>query len=195
MKIHCVVLTKNEADIIEYSLTEAAKWADHIYVYDNMSTDGTWEILQTMKNPKIVAWKQHSKPFNEGLRADVYNEFRGLSAEGDWWLRLDADEFYYYDPKVELLKEQDRYAFVWGLEIKYVITPEDLESIDFNSPVEQRLRRMRHYTITHSEPRWFRHRKHLVGMRNGRGPGMWGSPPGGSCPTNIINIDRPSKFR
>jgi glycosyltransferase involved in cell wall biosynthesis len=164
MKIHCIVATKNESDIIEYSLTQAAKWADHIYVYDNMSTDGTWEILQSMRNPKIVAWKQHSKPFREGVRADVYNEFRNQSEDGDWWLRLDADEFYPYDPKVELSKEKDRHAFLWGIEIKYVLTHEDLQRIDFNSPIESRLQQLRYYTVAYSEPRWFRHRKNLVWM-------------------------------
>ena len=58
-KIHCLMLTKNEADVVRsYSLTEAAKWADHIYVYDGASTDGTWEIINSMNDPRIVARKQ-----------------------------------------------------------------------------------------------------------------------------------------
>ena len=40
-KIHCIVLTKNEADVVGYCLREAAKWADYIYVYDGASTDST----------------------------------------------------------------------------------------------------------------------------------------------------------
>lgn len=162
MKIHCIVLTKNEADVVGYSLTEAAKWADHIYVYDNMSTDGTWEIVSSLRNPKIVAWKQHAKPFTEGLRGEVYNEFRSLSEEGDWWLRLDADEIYHYNPRNILQNIQERCSLVWGVEIKYAITHEDLTTIDFNSPIDQRLKQLRHYMVTHSEARWFRNRRRLV---------------------------------
>ena len=44
MKIHAICLTRNEADVIEPCLLEAAQWADRIYVYDGASTDGTWEI-------------------------------------------------------------------------------------------------------------------------------------------------------
>jgi hypothetical protein len=35
MNIHCLCIVKNEADIIGEVLTEAAKWANNIFVADN----------------------------------------------------------------------------------------------------------------------------------------------------------------
>ena len=162
MKIHCIMLTKNEADIVQYCLKDALGWADYIYVYDAMSTDGTWEKVKALTDNKLIAWKQHNKPFSEGLRADVFNEFRHLADEGDWWLRLDADEFYHYNPLNRLSKIRERCALIWGVEIKYLLTDADLKNLDFDEPVEQLLPRLRYYRINHSEPRWFRYRKGLL---------------------------------
>jgi hypothetical protein len=64
-KIHCIALCKNEADVIGLCLTEAAKWADLIYVYDGASTDGTWELVKQLSNPRIIPWKQDGKVFKE----------------------------------------------------------------------------------------------------------------------------------
>lgn len=87
MAIHALSLIKNEADIIEYSLGAAVRWCDHIYVFDNGSTDGTWEKVQAMAKefPAIVAWKQDPKPFRDGLRAEIFCNFRRRARLGDWW--------------------------------------------------------------------------------------------------------------
>jgi hypothetical protein len=81
-KIHFLLVTKNEQDFIALCLNEAAKWADYIYVYDGLSTDKTWDIVQYFNNPRIIPWKQDGKVFSEGLRAEIFNEFRHLSHEG-----------------------------------------------------------------------------------------------------------------
>ena len=60
-KIHSICVVKNEADIIEHCLTEAAKWSDYIYIYDGESTDGTWEKVLAMQSEKIIPWKRHDK--------------------------------------------------------------------------------------------------------------------------------------
>ena len=57
MRIHAICLTRNEADVIEHCLREAAGWADRIYVYDGASTDGTWDRVQAMKSERIVPWR------------------------------------------------------------------------------------------------------------------------------------------
>jgi hypothetical protein len=76
MKIHCIALTKNEEDVVCYCLTEAAQWADHIYVYDTGSTDATWDIVKSLESDEIVPWKHDGKVFSEGLRAEVFNEYQ-----------------------------------------------------------------------------------------------------------------------
>ena len=101
MKIYAICLVKNEEDIIEYCLRAASKWADKIIVYDNGSTDNTWMKVQEAAKveSKIVAWKSEDKAFHDGLRAEVYNAFKHNLAKGDWWAKLDADEFFMSDPR------------------------------------------------------------------------------------------------
>ncbi len=51
MQIHSICLVKNEADIIEQTLKAGIDWSDFIYVFDNGSSDGTWEkVFYPTKN-------------------------------------------------------------------------------------------------------------------------------------------------
>ena len=100
MKIFAIMLVKNEADIVKSAILDAKTWADRIFIMDNGSTDGTWEIIQSLADDIVVPWKQDFRPYSNGLRADVFNEFRHEASDGDWWcFKLDADEFYYDNPK------------------------------------------------------------------------------------------------
>src|SRR5262245_26716488 len=137
MKIHCIALTKNEEDVVGHCLTEASKWADHIYVYDGASTDATWEIVKSIESRTIVPWKQDGRVFREGLRAEVFNEFRHLSSEGDWWLQLNVDEFYGSNLRDTLSRIPSGTSFVWGIPIEYYITWKDLTDLDLSLPIEQ----------------------------------------------------------
>lgn len=97
------MLVQNEADIVGSVLKDAEKWADKIFILDNGSTDGTWEIIQSMSNNCITPWKQYFGAYHNGLRAEVYNNYKHLSEPGDWWcFKLDAYEFYYDNPRVLL---------------------------------------------------------------------------------------------
>ena len=107
------MLVKNEADIVANVIKDAEKWADRIFIMDNGSTDGTWEIVQSLKNDIVVPWKQDFRPYSNGLRADVFNEFRHEASDGDWWcFKLDADEFYYDNPKEFLAKMNIQYQAI-----------------------------------------------------------------------------------
>lgn len=161
-KIHCIALTKNEADVIGYCLTEAAQWADYIYVYDGASTDGTWEVVKSLNHPRIIPWKQDGKVFKEGLRAEVFNEFRRLSSEGDWWLQLNVDEFYPENPRTFFRRIPGNRNFIWGTNIEYYLTERDIDGLNFDLPFEQIKPQLRYYKVTWSEPRAFRYRKRLV---------------------------------
>src|SRR6478736_6686239 len=101
MRILGLCLVKNEADIIRTSLRESRKWCDRIFVFDNGSTDATWDLVQEAAqiDPGVVAFRQDSRPFDDALRAEIFNTFRSEACEGDWWCRLDADEFYIDDPR------------------------------------------------------------------------------------------------
>lgn len=161
-KIHCIVLCKNEADVINVCLSEAIKWADYIYVYDGGSTDGTWEAVNKLNHPGIIPWKQDPKVFRDGLRAEVFNEFRHQSSKGDWWLQLNADEFYVGNPRAFFSRVPRGQDLVWGIMAEYVLTERDVASIDFSLPFEKVMPLLRYYYVAWSERRAVRYRDGLI---------------------------------
>jgi glycosyltransferase involved in cell wall biosynthesis len=163
MKIFAISVVKNEADIIQYSLKMASRWADKIFVLDNGSTDGTWEKVLEIADDKIIPWKQEFKPFYEGLRGEVFNHFRSEAQEGDWWcFRLDADEFYADDPREFLPKVPARYHFVQTQTFEFQLTTDDLQEITFTGDAAQDIPHIRYYNqYTYAEARFFRHRVRL----------------------------------
>ena len=73
MKIFGNCLVKNEADMIVETLRHAAHWCDRIFVFDNGSTDGTWEkVLELTKHePRVVPFKSAAVPYRDSLRIDL----------------------------------------------------------------------------------------------------------------------------
>lgn len=161
-KIHCIMMVKNEADVVRHSLSEAAKWADYIYVYDNGSTDGTWEIVKSLNHPRIIPWKQTVETFREGLRAAPFEAFRHNASPGDWWLRFDADEFYPESPRKVFEQVPRRHDFIWGTYVEYFLTHKDVAELDFTKPFEEIRPRLQYYRVFYSEPRAFRYRSKLI---------------------------------
>lgn len=165
MKIFGICLVKNEADIIEYCLSEASKWASKIFVYDNGSTDGTWEIVNRLakKNEVIVPFKKEALPFRDHLRAKVFNAYKHLASEGDWWcFRLDSDEFYIDDPREFLAKIPKKYHVVCKASYDYRLTYEDIEEFHFEDTCPHDALQLKYYNpLIYSEKRFFKHRKRL----------------------------------
>lgn len=166
MNIYAICLVKNEIDMIEHCLRNSARWAAKIIVYDNGSTDGTWELVQKLAqaNPTIIAWQQNNKPFYEGLRGEAFDAFRHLAQEGDWWcFRLDADEIYPEDPRPYLQQVPAKYHVVAKESIEYVLTYEDMAQYNFTNLLPVNLAHIRHHLFpTYTEVRFFRHRNRLL---------------------------------
>lgn len=184
MKIHGMCIVKDEADIVTQSLTAAARWCDHIYVFDNGSVDGTWELVRRLADhlPAVVAWKTDDAPFSDGLRAEIFDEFRDRSRPGDWWARVDADEFYVEDPWIFLRKVPALYRVVWNASFSYYFTDRDAELYAVEPeryadevPVEHKIR----YYVNHwSEPRFFRYRDDIRWTDGGGFPPFVATSPG-----------------
>lgn len=168
--IHGLCIVKNEADILQENLISALHWCDHIYVYDNGSDDGTWQLAKQLaqQHVQIVLYKQDNVLFSNALRADIFNEFRANADPQDWWCRLDADEFYIDDPRVFIAKIPDRFKTVWSASLNYYFTDRDtiLYQQDpakyLKTPVQQRLR---YYLNNWGELRFFRHSDDIVWTR------------------------------
>jgi glycosyltransferase involved in cell wall biosynthesis len=163
MKLHSILLVKNEADVIGQTLPAAAEWCDHIYVLDNGSTDGTWEQVQALAErlPQVVPWKRDERRFGWTLRGEVFNQFRSRSARGDWWCRLDADEVYIDDPRQFLARVPWWYRSVWSASFQFYFTDRDLELYEEDPsrygddvPVAEKCR---WYINNWSEMRFFRY--------------------------------------
>jgi glycosyltransferase involved in cell wall biosynthesis len=166
MKIFGLMVAKNEVDIIAHTLLAAAQWCDAIYVLDNGSEDGTWELVRRLarENRVIVAHEQSFAPFTEAIRARLFNAYRERAKEGDWWCRLDADEVYVECPR-DFLAEATSHEVVWAIHLQYYFTEIDMrrfkENPDLYDPALALTHRYHYYRADASEPRFFRHRDRL----------------------------------
>lgn len=165
MRIFGIVLVKNEDDIIEYSLGDACKWCDRIFVFDNGSTDDTWSIVQQLACDVIVPFKSEARPFRDGLRSEVFNAYRGEAEDGDWWCRLDTDEIYIDDPREFLKAIPSQFHCVWSKHLQYYYTDKDEGRFDLSNmdpaPKIRADNAPRYYEANFSEQRFFKHRSRL----------------------------------
>ena len=177
-KIYSLLLVKNEADIIAYSLTDACRWSDKIIVIDNGSTDGTWEIIQELAKtkPQIVPWLRYEGPFHIGLRAKAYKAFKNEMTANDWWcVRLDADELFNCDVKDFLSHVPRTYQTVSKESTDYILTAEDIDCYQFTGHFDKDVEHIRHF-LPHKrrERRFMRHNPLWIWRENWRYPHPWG---------------------
>ncbi|MDB5058670.1 MAG: glycosyl transferase family protein [Chloroflexi bacterium] len=82
--ISAVVITCNEAEVIESCLMSVKSWVDEIVAVDMHSTDGTREIVERYADTVIE--------YDRLTYADPLRNFAFSRASGDWILMLDPDE-------------------------------------------------------------------------------------------------------
>ncbi len=187
MRIHGICLVKNEADILRYFARKSAAWCDRIYVFDNGSTDGTWELCQELArtSAQVVPFRQDDRRFDDGLRAEVFQHFREDASPGDWWCRLDADEIYIDDPREFLDRVPAAHHVVWSVHFQFHLTTADLPRLsletDGAAPEMNDSNLPRYYVADASEARFFRHRARL----------QW---PGGAWPRHL-GLVTPERIR
>jgi glycosyltransferase involved in cell wall biosynthesis len=132
-------------------------------VYDNGSTDGTWEKVLALaaSESRIVPFRTDAAPYDNNLRRFPFAHYRHLSEPGDWWCQLDADEIYIDCPREFLAEVPADCDTVWSASFQYYFTDEDLERYRRDpalyaddAPIEQRCR---YYSNNWSEIRFFRY--------------------------------------
>lgn len=178
MKVYSLLVVKDEADVVGFSLNDACRWSDKVVVIDNGSSDGTWELIQQMAtgNPKIIPFLRYEGPFHIGLRARAFHAFRHEMRLGDWWcVRLDADEFFPGDVRSFLRHVPWWCRTVKKLSTDYVITHEDIEEGLITNNFGHDRQNIR-YSLPdkRAERRFMRHSPFLVWFSRWRYPHPWG---------------------
>jgi glycosyltransferase involved in cell wall biosynthesis len=168
MGFHVLLPVRDEADIIGQCLDHALKWADLIYVFDTGSVDNTWEIVQEFasRDKRVVPMGKESVYFSEmRLRGYMFHIARHQMRDGDWFLRMDADEFHHIAPPefvMSWMRKRETVAYHQYYDFHLLQSEVDAwnrgeETLkDRQRPIEER---RRHYTVSsYAEPRLCRFR-------------------------------------
>jgi glycosyltransferase involved in cell wall biosynthesis len=165
----CILPVRDEADIIGQCLQHLLMWADAIYVFDTGSVDTTWEIVQDFaaKDKRVIPLKKDPVYFSETrLRGWLFHQARQQMRTGDWFLRVDADEFHHVPPP-EFVKTRLRphETIVYHQYYNFVLRESEVgdweagkETLaDRARPIEQR--RQWYQVSEYAEPRLCRYRE------------------------------------
>lgn len=165
---HCILPVRDEADITGQCLQSMLQWADTIHVFDTGSVDNTWEIVQDFaaRDRRVIPVRKEPVYFSETrLRGFLFHVARQHMRDGDWFLRVDADEFHHIPPpefvrnhlsKHETIAYHQYYDFRL-LQSEVAAWERGEEKLkDRARPIEER---RRHYTVSvYAEPRLCRYR-------------------------------------
>jgi len=94
-KINLITKTYNEARLVPYFFRHYDQFVDHYYIWDNLSTDGTKELL--LKNPKVTVFDLESKTFDDYEHREFKNNAWKDFKDCDWIFNIDFDEFLYHN--------------------------------------------------------------------------------------------------
>jgi Glycosyl transferase family 2 len=101
MRFHALLPVRDEADIIGQCLSHLLTWADAVYVFDTGSADATWDIVRDVasRDDRVRLLGRDPVYFSEiRLRGWMFHQARAHMRDGDWFLRVDADEFHHVPP-------------------------------------------------------------------------------------------------
>lgn len=169
MAFHGMMLLRDEQDVIAQCLEHLLTWIDGLYILDLGSTDRTWEIVQDFakRDKRIVPHKTSPIIYNDNLRCYLFHHYRDRFYDGDWVMKIDADEFYHIPPP-QFIREQvsaseGKVNLQWFF---FRMTTQELEAYESGrvNVMADRQRpmtdRRRYYKVsTYSEPRMFKYRR------------------------------------
>ena len=168
MRFFALMPVRDEADIIGQCLTALLKWADVIMVFDTGSVDDTWEVVQAMaaSDKRIMPLRKDSVHFHDStVRGWLFHQARKMMEDGDWFLRVDADEFHHVPPPEFVRSSLRRHeTVVWHQYYDFRLMEDEVRAWEHGEEtLQDRLRpieeRRRWFTPSHySEPRMCRYR-------------------------------------
>ncbi|GLS24330.1 glycosyltransferase family 2 protein [Marinibactrum halimedae] len=185
MKLNAICMVKNEQDVIIETLENALLFCDTIYVFDNGSTDGSYEKIQALskENPKVVIAAHSDEIFKNQLRNRVYNLYNHQYTHDDWWYILDADEMLNESPKpmLKIASQKGKdHMRVW--QAQFYFTDKDFENYILEDRSKTITERRRFYKINWREVRFFKNNPDQ----------KWSEGVSGRIPPHCNNLYRPS---
>lgn len=175
MAFHAILVTRDEDDIIAQSIRGFLDWVDELHVFDTGSVDCTWDIVNDIaaSDRRVRPVERRELWFSDHLRGYCFAKVRDRFRHGDWFLRVDSDEFYHIPPP-EFVKEhlQRGESCVYQQYYDFRMTHEEAEQLCSNAAIEAERKvpiahRRNYYTLGHyAEPRLARYRRHMAWPSN-----------------------------
>lgn len=95
MTIAGITMIKNEVDTVEGLIRHMADEVDTLYAYDNMSTDGTREILDQLSRELPLTVLDDNEPAHyQSLKMSALSQIAAYGG-ATWIVPFDADEIWY----------------------------------------------------------------------------------------------------
>lgn len=170
-KFVALLPVRDEGDIIRQCLSHALGWADAVFVYDTGSVDETYETVLDMAkaDDRIRPIGFEPTYYNENrTRGLLFAHAREMLRDGDWFLRIDADEFHHVRPQDfvatrlspgEGVVYHQYYDFQLTRTEAAGLTTDQAIAAERLRPIEER---RRHYTVSvYAEPRMCRYRSSM----------------------------------
>lgn len=161
-----ILPVRDYGDVIGDTIAVASRWATRIFVLDNGSIDDTIDIVQRaardLENVEFLGVDK--RPWSYGFYAVIYNKVKKYARPGDWWYRLDADEFVVGDPRDTLRAVRPPYDTVRASFYSYYFTAADLAAYESDPEGWTHIplfERIRWYRNDWAEPRFVRHRRFM----------------------------------
>ena len=108
MILHVYTVTWNESYMMPYFLRHYETVADHIFVIDDSSTDGTREIVEKSPKAQLLDYPYPSGMVEPDKAKTFSRTYRTLSRGiADWVICVDCDEFIYH-PNLRAVLERQR---------------------------------------------------------------------------------------
>lgn len=171
MKFVALLPVRDEGDVIRECLIHALGWADCIFVYDTGSIDDTYDIVEDMAKAdrRIRPIGSDHVYYNENrVRGLLFDVARSELRDGDWFLRMDADEFHHVKPQDfvstrlrlnESVVYHQYYNFQLTRSEAATLETEDAIASERKKPVRER--RRAYMVSTYAEPRMCRYRSSM----------------------------------
>lgn len=158
MRINAIIVVKDNVDIVEEALLYAMKFCHKIYIYDNHSTDGSWELVNEMaaRFRELVIFGQTDESVGNALLSRIYNRFHSEYTNEDWWYVLKSDELLSESPKEQLTNAflANKNAMkVWLA--RFYLTNQEVTDFGNEDVTTSITKRRKYYSVNKSEPRFF----------------------------------------